>query len=352
MMVFLKKLHKWVGLLIGIQVILWLLSGLMLSLLNPAKVSGEQWAQTSSHAPGGFRNGVLLEPEELTAEQLKGALSISLEVRQGQPVYRLRRLNGSILVNASNGSVIVTSEHEAQMLAQQDFTGFGEVISITGGVAPDLETRVNIGEYWRVNFSDKANTSLYISVSTGEILQRRNSYWRVFDFFWMLHIMDYAGHEDINNALIISVALIAIWLGISGFILLFGSFNRHDFYFLNFLAKHDVAVITLLSPEACSRQQVRLRKGSNLFLSLATHDIGLPSECGGGGECGKCRVKLESNDLPEANSIELRLVPRSLREQGYRLACQQEVTKDISLHLPRGTLVSGDNADRGSRELA
>ena len=352
MMVFLKKLHKWVGLLIGIQVILWLLSGLMLSLLNPAKVSGEKWAQTGSQAPRAIQNGPFLEPDELAAEHLEGALSISLEVRRGQPVYLVRHLSGTTLINANDGSAIVTNEHEAQMLAQQDFTGNGEVISITKGVAPDLETRGNTGEYWRVNFSDKAHTSLYISVSTGEILERRNSYWRVFDFFWMLHIMDYPGHEDINNALIITVALIAIWLGISGFILLFGSFNRHDFYFLNFLAKRDDAVITLIDPEASTPQQVKLRKGSNLFLSLATHDIGLPSVCGGGGECGKCRVKFESDDLPEANSIELGLVPKRLREQGYRLACQQEVSNNITLYLPKGTLVSGGSANRDNHELA
>jgi len=50
--------------------------------------------------------------------------------------------------------------------------------------------------------------------------------------------MDYSGHENINNPLIIIVALIAIWLGISGFILLFSSFNRRDFWFLNFWSKH------------------------------------------------------------------------------------------------------------------
>ena len=95
-----------------------------------------------------------------------------------------------------------------------------------------METRNSSGPYWRVNFSDRANTSLYISASTGEILQRRNGYWRVFDFFWMLHIMDYSGRNNFNNLLIITVALTAIWLGISGFILLFYSFRRRDFDFL------------------------------------------------------------------------------------------------------------------------
>ena len=41
---FLKKIHKWVGLLIGIQVLLWLSSGLMISLWDPAKVSGKEWS--------------------------------------------------------------------------------------------------------------------------------------------------------------------------------------------------------------------------------------------------------------------------------------------------------------------
>jgi ferredoxin len=352
MMVFLKKIHKWVGLLIGIQVLLWLLSGLMLSLLDPAKVSGEKWAQSSPNTARVISNDSLLEPDELAMEHIQGALSISLEVRQGRPVYLVRHPHSSTLIDAGDGSVIVTSEQDAKMLAQRDFTGHGEVISITRGIASDLETRRHRGEYWRVNFSDQAHTSLYISVSTGEILERRNSYWRVFDFFWMLHIMDYTGHEDFNHPLVISVALIAIWLGISGFVLLFGSFNRHDFYFLNFLAKRDDAIIILIGPEDRRRQHIKLRKGSNLFLSLAGHNIGLPSICGGGGECGKCRVKIEAVDMPEANAVELCLVPKRLRERGYRLACQQQVLKNITLYLPIATLVREDHADRDSHDRA
>ena len=44
--------------------------------------------------------------------------------------------------------------------------------------------------------------------------------------------MDYSGRNNFNNLLIITVALTAIWLGISGFILLFYSFRRRDFDFL------------------------------------------------------------------------------------------------------------------------
>ena len=155
----------------------------------------------------------------------------------------------------------------------------------------------------------------------------------------MLHIMDYSGRQDFNHPLIITIALIAIWLGISGFMLLFGSFSRFDFLFLSFFTKRDEAVVTLTGPATGSQQQLKLRRGGNLFLTLATHDVGLASICGGGGECGKCRVQFKSADIPTANDIELGLIPKRLREQGYRLACQHKVESNITLHLPKGTLV-------------
>ncbi|MDX2428625.1 MAG: 2Fe-2S iron-sulfur cluster-binding protein [Xanthomonadales bacterium] len=338
MMQLLKKLHKWVGLLIGIQVILWLLSGLVISLLDPVKVSGRQWVNTTGTSPQIIVPVALLEPAELPAEYVKGALGIDLTIRRGKPAYLIRRTGGETLVNGVDGSLITTGKADAEQLALQDFSGDGEVISVEQGMAPDMETRDHTGAYWRINFADKANTAIYIAASTGRILERRNSYWRVRDFFWMLHIMDYPGRQNFNHPLIITVVLIAIWLGISGFLLLFGSFNRHDFFFLRIPGKRDDVVIILIDPMAGDPRPVVLRKGSNLFLSLATHGVSLPSLCGGGGECGKCRVRFEVTGLPETKDLDLRLVPKRLREKGYRLACQHIAGNNITLYLPEGTL--------------
>jgi len=334
----LKKLHKWVGLLIGIQVLLWLLSGLMISLLDPAKVSGRQWVSATVAESPAQGPVILLEPAELPAAQLQDALGIDLTSRHGKPVYLVRHTGSETLLDATDGSIVSIDKTHAEQLARRDFSGNGEIISVEHGMAPDLETRDSNGAYWRVNFSDKANTAVYISAATGEILERRNSYWRVRDFFWMLHIMDYSGRENFNNVLVITVALIAIWLGISGLLLLFGSFSRHDFFFLNVFGKRHEVVITLVDSMVDSPLQLKLRKGSNLFLSLATHDVSLPSVCGGGGECGKCRVRFETAELPRTKTIERGLIPRPLREQGYRLACQQEAENHVTLHVPAGTL--------------
>jgi len=334
----LKNLHKWIGLLIGIQVLLWLLSGLAISLLDPEKVSGKRWARPNIPASETLAAGALLEPAALPATWLDGALSVDLSILHGRPVYRIRRIDGVILADAADGSMISTGKTGAAEIARHDFSGVGDIVSIVPGMAPDQETRDSRGAYWRVDFSDPANTAIYVSVSSGEILERRNRYWRIHDFFWMLHIMDYPGREDINNPLVITMALTAIWLGISGLLLLFGSFNRHDFFFLGVTSRGGTAIVTLLDPASDGPQRLKLRKGGNLFLTLATHGINLPSICGGGGECGKCRVRFVNADLPEANDIELGLVPGRLREQGYRLACQREVTDDIAIQVPANTL--------------
>lgn len=343
MMLFFKKLHKWIGLLIGIQVFIWVLSGLMISLLDPAKVSGARWSGASAgqHALS-FEN--LLELDALPSALTDGAISIDLVSGHRGIVYDITRPDGVHRVNATTGLPLEIPEPEARRLALDDFTGNGSITTVETGMAPDLETRDHDGPFWRVNFSDAANTSYYISRGTGEILERRNSYWRIRDVFWMLHIMDYSGREDFNNALVILIALVAIWLGLSGFILLFYSFNRHDFWFLSILARPDKATVTLIDPALPGRRKVKLRKGSNLFITLAMHDIDLPSICGGGGECGKCKVRYDDPDLPVANQVEQALIPGRQRKQGFRLACQQAVNNNTTLHLPEGSLPSGKDA--------
>jgi Na+-transporting NADH:ubiquinone oxidoreductase subunit F len=237
MMAFLKKLHKWISLLIGLQVLLWLLSGLVISLLDPAKVSGQLWMSPAQDGQQALPDGAFLEPGQLPVEHLNGALGVELTVINDEPVYRIRHVSSDMLLDAIDGAVLTTGSAAAEKLALRDFGGNGEIIAVTPGVAPDLETRDSSGEYWRVEFSDDASTSIYISASSGEILERRNSYWRAHDFFWMLHIMDYSVRKNFNSPLVITVALVSLWLGISGFILLFGSFGRRDFRFLRLPGK-------------------------------------------------------------------------------------------------------------------
>jgi exosortase/archaeosortase len=85
---------------------------------------------------------------------------------------------------------------------------------------------------WRVNFADEEETSLYVSMTEARVVARRSEKWRLFDFFWMLHIMDYEERHDFNNPLLITFSVSALLFAFSGIFLLFFRFYRRDFNFI------------------------------------------------------------------------------------------------------------------------
>ncbi|MDH4260266.1 MAG: PepSY domain-containing protein, partial [Gammaproteobacteria bacterium] len=70
-------------------------------------------------------------------------------------------------------------------------------------------------------FNDPRKTTIYVSSTTGQVIARRNDIWRLYDFFWMLHIMDYRERVNFNHALLIGASALALGLAASGFWLLF-----------------------------------------------------------------------------------------------------------------------------------
>src|SRR3546814_18806007 len=80
--------------------------------------------------------------------------------------------------------------------------------------------------FWQVEFEGWNRPTLYLSPSTGELISRRHTLWRVFDFVWMLHLMDYDERTDVNNPMLRIETWSASALAISGAWLLIGTFKR------------------------------------------------------------------------------------------------------------------------------
>ena len=79
---------------------------------------------------------------------------------------------------------------------------------------------------WRIDFEDPGRTSFYVSPDDGALVTRRHDYWRIFDFVWMLHIMDYKDRADVNNTLLRAFAGLGLILSIAGIWLLWFSFKH------------------------------------------------------------------------------------------------------------------------------
>jgi len=154
---------------------------------------------------------------EQVAAQFGPATSISLQFVGPESAYIIAKASGAqTLVDARSGDVISPLNAERAMaLALYDFEGDVEPSDPELLAASDGDYRGAL-PVWKVVMNDGEGTNLYISPDTGRVVARRSDVWRIFDFFWMLHIMDYEDRSDFNHPLLIGASLIAVIFTLTG----------------------------------------------------------------------------------------------------------------------------------------
>lgn len=205
--------HKWLGLIIGVQVILWVLSGLLMTAIPIETVRGEHNIRKTDPVPLPM-DGL----PALSGIVTGGVTRAELFMLNGAPAWRIDRDGAAhSLVDAKSGAVLSPLDAAAALaIAKADYAGATE----TKGVAlisdnPPIEYRAAL-PVWQVQFADKDNTRIYVSPLTAKVVARRTSTWRIYDFFWSLHIMDYSAREDFNHPLIVIAAALGLVLSLTG----------------------------------------------------------------------------------------------------------------------------------------
>jgi hypothetical protein len=221
----LRVLHKWVGLLIGLQFLLWTISGAGMALIDMEQVGG---GARSEHAPVPIG---ATDAWPTVQARLAGTVvsSISLRPMLSRYVYEIGTPGGTLLFDAASGQPVTIDAALAQQIATAAYSGEGTVKSVAKLHRLTQAVREHELPIWRVDFSDPQNNSFYVSGSTGAVLERRNDSWRAWDILFMLHSMDYVNRTDFNHPLIVTVEFAAVWLAITGLWLLFRTGWRSDF---------------------------------------------------------------------------------------------------------------------------
>lgn len=218
-MMFVKVIHRihlWAGLLLGVQVIIWMMSGVVMSWFHIDLVRGERSA-FSAPAPELEAKGYA-SPGGVIA-QMDGATTVSLRHFLGRPVYEAEAVSESALFDASTGERISPIEEKtARAVANADYVGAGKIKRLRLMTDAPHEYRGK-QPVWRADFDDGLHTRLYISPETGRVISRRNDVWRIFDFFWSLHIMDYGDRTNINSTLLRAFAAAGLLFAFSGLIM-------------------------------------------------------------------------------------------------------------------------------------
>ena len=218
-----RKTHKWLGLFIGLQVVIWSLSGLYMTVVHIDTIHGDHLVRP---APAKTANATALK-DPLAIVAANRAQGVRLVWVRDRPAYALRTERGEKLVDAVSGTPLkVLSEGEIRAIAKSTYTGTDAIASAALITQIPAEIRGRKPPLWRVEFAQWNKPTLYFLPATGELVSRRHELWRVFDFVWMLHIMDYDGRENVNNTLLRAFTWGAVLMASSGIWLLFYSFHR------------------------------------------------------------------------------------------------------------------------------
>ena len=219
----LRTLHKWLGLLVFLQVLIWMGSGFLISLFDREIAAGQTTLRAASE-PVPLAGEALMPMTALPIEP-DGLESLRLSLIDGIPVYRAQYAQGVRLLDARSGYTLILDGPMAERIARTGYNGAAEVRGIKRVDAPQELAKFE-GSAWRVRFADDLGTRVYVDAADGRLLGHRNSRSAVQEFLLKLHFMDYDGGHDFNHPLIIGFAFLALWLAVSGVMLLISSLRR------------------------------------------------------------------------------------------------------------------------------
>lgn len=220
------RIHRWLGWLVGVQVLIWVAGGVVFSLVPftswvkggdtvkpPAVVLPADWpSRTAPMLQAAALHGDVVA---VTAVATPHGPGLRLGYRAGRP---------PVVVLADGSAWTAPDEAAVRRFAVGLYRGRGAVTAVERLSAVPLRLGIvaetgGRGDVWRVSFDDELATRIYLNGQTGEFLTSRNEAWVWYDFFWRLHIMDYAAGEDFNGTLLRTASVAAFALVIAGAIL-------------------------------------------------------------------------------------------------------------------------------------
>lgn len=220
-----RKLHNWLGLLLLVQILCWFGSGLVMSVMPISQVRGEHLRQV----PAADWQQAVISPQQVLRQHPGASLTLSQRIDSDgktEPVYLLSEASGSYRYSAVSGQPLsALSQQQIQQALQAQYRGEGQLLSLQLlQQAPQEAQNLNT-PLWQAQFSDTDNSRFYLDPDTGSVLRVRTDGWRLFDFVWMLHIMDYQNRSNFNNPLLISFTVLALLFTLSGIVLLWQRFR-------------------------------------------------------------------------------------------------------------------------------
>ena len=212
------KWHIWLGWLVGLPVLMWTLTGLIMVIKPIEEVRGNHLRKDVAEIALPRDANIAVT---LPASGTQAVRSVTTLVERGETVTRIEYMDGTSERFRADGSRMAPlSEVEARLIAAEQIVGGDRVASTARFTAEDVpfDFRRPV-PVWQVALED--GTHVYIGTESGAVEAVRTRWWRIFDFVWGLHIMDLETREDTSHPVLILFALLGVIGSLLGCILMF-----------------------------------------------------------------------------------------------------------------------------------
>ncbi|MEH6595570.1 MAG: PepSY-associated TM helix domain-containing protein [Colwellia polaris] len=212
------KIHKWLMLFIGVQFVIWSVTGAYMVFFDIDYIHGDSLVVAHQKA---------IKPENLTYATAKlfkkypDAKNLSVGLLVDREVYRFKIAKQQFIIDASNGEKLSPlNKSTAIEVAKYHYAGKEDVLNAKLILAnPEFGLSARHLPVWQVDFDHFSAPALFISANNGKVVSKRHRFWYIFDWMFRLHIMDYGDEENAGNWLLFFIAILAIFAVFSGLVL-------------------------------------------------------------------------------------------------------------------------------------
>ncbi|KAF0176706.1 MAG: PepSY domain-containing protein [Hyphomonadaceae bacterium] len=215
---FASWVHKWLALLVGVQILFWVASGLFFTLYPIEQIRSENLIHKVS--PRALDIAAIGSLETMRDASGRPPIKLAIEQRDMGQVIVAEFADGppALFDAASMKALSPVDAQTATRIARGHVTVKSAPTSVTRIEAETPEYRGALPA-WRLQFRE-GGLAVYVAVNTGAVTARRSDLWRLYDTLWALHIMDWRDHENFNHPLIIITAALTLISTIAGIVLL------------------------------------------------------------------------------------------------------------------------------------
>ncbi|MCL2916391.1 2Fe-2S iron-sulfur cluster-binding protein [Shewanella corallii] len=319
-----QKWHRILAWMAGLQMILWLITGLTLSLL-PADLLNDSKDRVRS-SPNVIATP-LPDLTPLLREHGDKLLGVDVAHHLPQAVYQVKTTEGNHWYRIKPLAPFTPTMAELTWVAAASYSGSAPLSR------PELITSpaqsISSTPVYLVTAGD---TQIYIDAASARVIAHKHAGSQIKQWLLMIHFMDYFPDNGLGfNALPIQImALLALTIGLSGVATLISRGLAGTLVLpFNLAGSKTLEVFDLEN-----RPLAEFKCRGSLLQSINHKQKTLTTRCGGGGSCGMCRLRwLE--DAPEPTKQDRFALSEAMLAEGVRLGCQHKAgNMKVALSTP------------------